>query len=70
MASLGIGKFQDVVGRTDLLKPRDSLTPKAELLDFSAILQNALEMKPDVNIVGGSIPQVRMFTFMLKIFFF
>lgn len=58
MASLGIRKFQDLVGRTDLLQVRESCMNKAKLLDMSQILKNALEMRPGTNIVGGSMPQV------------
>lgn len=54
MASLGIRKFQDLVGRTDLLRVSDSSNPKAKTLNFSLILKNALHMRPGVNIVGGS----------------
>ncbi|XP_076062641.1 uncharacterized protein LOC143037891 [Oratosquilla oratoria] len=57
MASVGVRKFQDLVGRTDLLKPRENVTDKAKLLDFSAILKNALHMRPGVNIKGGSVGQ-------------
>ena len=59
MASLGIRKFQDLVGRTDLLRVRESCTDKAKLLDMSQILKNALEIRPGVNTVGGSVKQVR-----------
>lgn len=59
MASLGIRKFQDLIGRTDLLKTCDSSTnPKAKTLNFGLILKNALHMRPGVNIVGGSEKQV------------
>ncbi|KAK7070468.1 hypothetical protein SK128_010174 [Halocaridina rubra] len=57
MASMGIRKFQDLVGRTDLLKARESRSSKAQLLDYSNILKNALHMRPGVNIVGGSVTQ-------------
>lgn len=57
MASLGIRKFQDLVGRTDLLQVRESCMDKAKLLDMSQILKNALEIRPGTNIVGGSVPQ-------------
>ncbi|XP_069156175.1 uncharacterized protein [Procambarus clarkii] len=57
MASLGVRKFQDLVGRTDLLRVRDSCSSKAKLLDLSHILKNALHMRPGVNIVGGSVKQ-------------
>jgi glutamate synthase (NADPH/NADH) len=58
MASLGIRKFQDLVGRTDLLRVGDTGNPKAKTLNFSLILKNALHMRPGVNIVGGSQRQV------------
>ncbi|CAB0001855.1 unnamed protein product [Nesidiocoris tenuis] len=58
MAKLGIRKFQDLIGRTDLLKPRENMTnPKAKYLSFTPILKNALHMRPGVNIVGGSVTQ-------------
>ncbi|XP_063220022.1 uncharacterized protein LOC134529642 [Bacillus rossius redtenbacheri] len=57
MAKLGITKFQDLIGRTDLLKVRDSCNSKAKLLNFNLILRNALHMRPGVNIVGGSEQQ-------------
>lgn len=58
MASLGVRKFQDLVGRTDLLRVGDTGNPKAKTLNFSLILKNALHMRPGVNIVGGSQRQV------------
>lgn len=57
MASLGIRKFQDLVGRTDLLRVRESCTDKAKLLDMSQILKSALEIRPGTNTVGGSVKQ-------------
>lgn len=61
MARMGVTKFQQLVGRTDLLRVRNDGSacrpPKAALLNFSALLRNALQMRPGVNIVGGSIPQ-------------
>lgn len=60
MASLGVTRFQQLVGRTDLLRVRDPAAGgpgKARLLDFSAVLRNALDMRPGVNIVGGSLKQ-------------
>ncbi|RZF40660.1 hypothetical protein LSTR_LSTR012761 [Laodelphax striatellus] len=55
MASLGISKFQDLVGRTDLLRPAENVKNfKAKTLNLSPILRNALHMRPGVNIVGGS----------------
>ncbi|XP_042242518.1 glutamate synthase [NADH], amyloplastic-like isoform X2 [Homarus americanus] len=57
MASVGVRKFQELVGRTDLLRARDSCSTKVNLLDFNLILKNALHMRPGVNIVGGSVKQ-------------
>ncbi|OXU24667.1 hypothetical protein TSAR_002428 [Trichomalopsis sarcophagae] len=58
MASLGITKFQDLIGRTDLLKVRDDIKIfKAKTLDLSMILRSALELRPGVNIKGGSVKQ-------------
>ncbi|PSN37438.1 Glutamate synthase 1 [NADH] [Blattella germanica] len=54
MAKLGIRKFQDLVGRTDLLRVSENANPKAKTLNFSLILKNALHMRPGVNIIGGS----------------
>jgi glutamate synthase (NADPH/NADH) len=58
MASLGITKFQDLIGRTDLLRVSDIGNSKARTLNFSLILKNALHMRPGVNIIGGSQRQV------------
>ena len=58
MASLGITKFQDLIGRTDLLKVREGITvDKAKTLDLSMVLRSALELRPGVNIKGGSVKQ-------------
>lgn len=57
MANLGIRKFQDLVGRTDLLRVKKNLPQKEATLDFSAILKNALDMRPGTNIRGGSVKQ-------------
>ena len=61
MATMGIRSIQELIGRTDLLKVREDLNPKVNLLNFSAILTNALKMRPNTNIVGGSIAQVNTF---------
>ncbi len=37
------------------LRQREGLPAKASMLDFSAILENALAMRPDTNIVGCSV---------------
>lgn len=59
MAAVGVRRFGDLVGRTDLLKVRENNdNPKARLLNLSLILKNALHMRPGVNIVGGSKAQV------------
>ncbi|XP_023287581.1 glutamate synthase [NADH], amyloplastic isoform X2 [Orussus abietinus] len=58
MASLGISKFQDLIGRTDLLQVRTDITSeKAKLLNLTNILRNALELRPGVSIKGGSVKQ-------------
>ncbi|XP_055847027.1 uncharacterized protein LOC129912694 [Episyrphus balteatus] len=57
MANLGIRKFQDLIGRTDLLKVSDKLALKASMLDLSTLLQDATKLRPGVNIVGGSVAQ-------------
>ncbi|XP_052750454.1 uncharacterized protein LOC113511910 [Galleria mellonella] len=58
MAEVGVRRFQDLIGRTDLLKVRENNdNPKARMLNLSLILKNALHMRPGVNIVGGSKSQ-------------
>ncbi|XP_011708149.1 PREDICTED: putative glutamate synthase [NADPH] isoform X2 [Wasmannia auropunctata] len=58
MANLGIRKFQDLIGRTDLLKVRDDISvEKAKTLNLSNILRNALDLRPGVNIRGGTVKQ-------------
>ncbi|XP_073951768.1 uncharacterized protein [Choristoneura fumiferana] len=58
MADVGVRNFQDLIGRTDLLKVRENNeNPKARLLNLSLILKNALHMRPGVNIRGGSKTQ-------------
>lgn len=59
MANLGITRYQDLIGRTDLLKASESINnPKAKFLNLDLILKNALHMRPGVNIVAGSKSQV------------
>lgn len=59
MASLGVRKYQELIGRTDLLKVRENNSNvKAKLLNLNLILKNALHMRPGVNIIGGSKSQV------------
>ncbi|XP_044268260.1 glutamate synthase 1 [NADH], chloroplastic isoform X2 [Tribolium madens] len=57
MAKLGVRTYQELVGRTDLLKVAESGSPKAKMLNLNLILQNALHMRPGVNIKGGSKTQ-------------
>ncbi|XP_034109012.1 uncharacterized protein LOC117571121 [Drosophila albomicans] len=57
MANLGIRKFQDLIGRTDLLKIASQREAKASNLDLKLLLQPALELRPGTNIVGGSVKQ-------------
>uniref|UniRef100_A0A023EWE8 glutamate synthase (NADH) n=1 Tax=Aedes albopictus TaxID=7160 RepID=A0A023EWE8_AEDAL len=57
MAGLGLRKFQDLIGRTDLLQVREDLTNKAALLDLQMLLKNALDLRPGTNIIGGSLKQ-------------
>nr|XP_031844149.1 putative glutamate synthase [NADPH] isoform X1 [Nomia melanderi] len=58
MATLGIRKFQDLIGRTDLLRVRKNLSiEKARTLSFDNILRSALQLRPGVNIKGGSMTQ-------------
>ncbi|CAH0556615.1 unnamed protein product [Brassicogethes aeneus] len=57
MSKLGIKTYQELIGRTDLLKVIETGTPKARMLNLNLILQNALHMRPGVNIKGGSESQ-------------
>lgn len=57
MAELGIKKFQQLIGRTDLLRVRKDTTLKASMLDMSLLLKNALDLRPGTNIIGGSKSQ-------------
>ena len=58
MAKMGFRTFQDMVGRSDMLKTNmDKGNPKACLLDFANVLKNAQEMNPDASILGGSLKQ-------------
>ena len=57
MAKLGIKKFQDLIGRTEFLRPREGHHLKADLLDMDGILKNAFELRSNVDIRGGSVAQ-------------
>lgn len=49
--------FQELIGRTDLLKVVDNGSEKAKMLNLNLVLRNALHMRPGVNIKGGSDTQ-------------
>nr|XP_040226813.2 uncharacterized protein LOC120951886 isoform X1 [Anopheles coluzzii]XP_049463379.1 uncharacterized protein LOC120951886 isoform X1 [Anopheles coluzzii] len=57
MAELGLRRFQELIGRTDLLKVREKASYKASLLDLQMLLKSALDLRPGTNIVGGSLRQ-------------
>lgn len=58
MASLGISKFQDLIGRTDLLRVRKDISiEKAKTLNLENILRSALQLRPGVDIRGGAVKQ-------------
>jgi glutamate synthase (NADPH/NADH) len=57
MAKLGIRKFQDLIGRTEFLKPRSDLGYKERTIDLSRILVPSSELRTDVSILGGTVRQ-------------
>ncbi|XP_074640004.1 uncharacterized protein LOC141898094 isoform X2 [Tubulanus polymorphus] len=58
MAKLGFRTFQEMIGRTDKLKLSDKRdTKKSMLLNFEKMLKPAFRMRPDVNMVAGSVKQ-------------
>uniref|UniRef100_A0AAG5D446 Glutamate synthase [NADH] n=1 Tax=Anopheles atroparvus TaxID=41427 RepID=A0AAG5D446_ANOAO len=57
MASLGLRRFQELIGRTDLLKVRETVSYKAAQLDLQMLLKSALDLRPGTNIIGGSLRQ-------------
>ncbi|XP_033120494.1 putative glutamate synthase [NADPH] [Anneissia japonica] len=58
MAKMGFHSFQDMIGRTDMLRvSADPINSKAKLLNFDAILKNANDMRPGVSILGGCVAQ-------------
>ncbi len=58
MASMGFRTFQEMIGRTDMLKPADTpLNSKSKLLRFDRILKKATDLRSDVSIVGGCMRQ-------------
>lgn len=58
MASLGIQKFNDLIGRTDLLRPKAHLkdNPKTADLDFSDLLKPAWTMESLMVESGMDVP--------------
>ncbi|XP_031343677.1 glutamate synthase [NADH], amyloplastic isoform X1 [Photinus pyralis] len=54
MASLGVRSYQELIGRTDLLRASECGNMKAKMLNLNLILQNALHLRPGVNIKGGT----------------
>lgn len=58
MAKLGFRTFNELVGRSDLLKVRKSgLSFKEASLNFDSILFNTRNLRPDVSVKGGSVKQ-------------
>ncbi|XP_056015239.1 uncharacterized protein LOC125673905 isoform X2 [Ostrea edulis] len=59
LAKLGRRSLQEVIGCTELLKfSPDPQNHKASLLDFKQILTDAQTIRPNTNIVGGSVGQI------------
>lgn len=59
LAKLGKRSLQEVIGCTELLKfSPDPENHKAGLLNFSLILKNALTIRPNTDILGGSVKQI------------
>jgi len=58
MSQLGFRTFQEMIGRTDMLrfKPASEIA-KAQLLNFDSILKNALTLRPGVCIRAGTVRQ-------------
>lgn len=58
LSKLGFRRLQDVVGRTDLLRfSPDPTNPKVAYLNFDAMLCNAQSLRPNTQILGGSMKQ-------------
>lgn len=57
MSKLGVRTFQELVGRTEFLKQKETTHPKAKYLNLEGMLKNALSMRPGINVVGGSVQQ-------------
>ncbi|XP_005109373.2 putative glutamate synthase [NADPH] [Aplysia californica] len=58
MAEMGFRTFQEMIGRVDKLKfSPDPTNFKAQMLDFSNITKNALDLRPGTSIRGGTVAQ-------------
>ncbi len=57
LAKLGLRSYQELIGRTEFLKPRNADCEKSKTLQLDAILRKATEMRPDASIIGGSVSQ-------------
>lgn len=57
MAKLGFRKFDDLIGRADILKVKNETHAKWSSLNFESVLMNASKMRTDSCTKGGSILQ-------------
>ena len=58
LAKLGMRRFEELIGRADLLRVRrTNQTFKEASLNYDSILVNAASLRPDVSIRGGSVKQ-------------
>lgn len=58
LSKLGYRSLKDIIGRADLLRfSPDPTNPKVAYLNFDAILCNALTLRPNTQILGGSMKQ-------------
>jgi glutamate synthase (NADPH/NADH) len=60
MAKLGFRKFDELIGRSDLLKARssDKMNFKEASLNYENVLLDARKLRPDASIRGGSLKQI------------
>lgn len=42
MAKMGVRRFQELIGRTDFLRVKETTHPKAKYLDFGNLLKNGM----------------------------
>lgn len=57
LAKLGYKTMQEIIGRTDLLAPRNDRSEKASLLNLEFLLKKATDMRPSASILGGTVMQ-------------